>query len=178
MYYLGVGGVPTGGFLSHYFNITAPISSTSSRSSLASSTASSTKTDATAAATTTGTTPPASDTDGQDISSKSKSRKGLSTGAKAGIGVACAIVGLALIGAAIFLFLRKRASSNVPATDKPENIEGGEFYAPPVLGSQNMPAEVMGEKPRAEAIGDRPSGWELSAEAVGDKRSRGWELPA
>lgn len=48
---------------------------------------------------------------------------GLSVGAKAGIGAACGIVGLVLIGLAIFFFLRQRRRTAAAATSQPPPLD-------------------------------------------------------
>jgi hypothetical protein len=74
------------------------------------------------------------------VTSEPKSSSGLSTGAKAGIGVACGIVGLALIAALAFFLLRRgKKQTGVPDYA----VEKNGYEPPKEMDSRPQPAEIM-----------------------------------
>jgi len=76
----------------------------------------------------------------------SSSTSGLSTGAKAGIGVGAAIGGLLLLSLAIFLFHRHKRHRQRPAIPQLDSREKGGVYEVQGKGLQTHPAEVSGEE--------------------------------
>ncbi|SPO07124.1 uncharacterized protein DNG_09818 [Cephalotrichum gorgonifer] len=104
----------------------APQSSATDSSSSSSTDVAAASTSSTQSSSSTALPTPASDSsssqDGEDDSDSSAPAGGLSTGAKAGIGISVGAVALALIGTAVWLFLRRRAAKS-PASS-PYNISG------------------------------------------------------
>ena len=91
----------------------------------------------------------------------SDSRSGLSTGAQAGIGVGVALAGLALIGAFVLFFLRRRKQRPKPSAEIPSSpVEAPPHDTPKIGGtspaytSQNstpMPPSELGGQGREYA---------------------------
>jgi hypothetical protein len=97
----------------------------------------------------------------------SKAGSTLSTGAKAGIGVACAVVGLLLIGLAVFFFLRRRrraASASVPV-----GAAGSVQPVPYVTTSLNAPPnDYLRDKEAQTHLADSPQSEDVPGRGLRD----------
>jgi len=97
----------------------------------------------------------------------SKAGASLSTGAKAGIGVACAIVGLLLIALGVFFFLRRRrrgASASVPV-----GAAGSVQPVPYVTTSLNAPPnDYLRDKEAQTHLADSPQSEDVPGRGLRD----------
>ena len=100
-----------------------------------------------------------SDTSSPNIGAKQSS--GLSTGAKAGIGVACGLVGLAIVAGAILYFVLRKRRENASAGSGELDKVTNDYYEPPPpvqeMHAATWRAEMMtngGHQDRAELEGN------------------------
>ncbi|CAK3792756.1 Hypothetical predicted protein [Lecanosticta acicola] len=160
-------------FSSHYFNITAAAASSSSTPTSSST------------ATTTSSSTPASQTN--NPSAVANSDSGLSTGAKAGIGVGVAIGALVLIGAGIaafFLLRRRKGGDYAPAKSSPDFLSGSDqamqqqhqyqaYQKPPTNSGELPSAPVYSPRGGYVAVPSQEKPVEMAASDRGPS-----ELPA
>lgn len=124
--------------------------STSRTSSITTTTASSSSASASATAASTAALPSSTSPPGQD---------GLSTGAKAGIGIGCAIAGLAVIAVIAVFLLRRRRRSFSPgdagelATSNPQKPPAEMWQTPTELAGSGLSAELPYEQEHKGSIG-------------------------
>ncbi|KAK3389520.1 hypothetical protein B0H63DRAFT_463902 [Podospora didyma] len=101
---------------------------------------------------------------------------GLSTGAKAGIGIGAAVVGLLILGAlsAMFILLRRRRKNDeAPASSGPVGDAKDGYIGDPPPGVAEMPTPALPKTPSLSELGSdqtaRP--WSLRSELQGNNTS-------
>ncbi|KAH6990283.1 hypothetical protein EDB80DRAFT_168055 [Ilyonectria destructans] len=78
---------------------------------------------------------------------EASTNSGLSTGVKAGIGAAAGVVFIAIIAAAVFLFLRKRRTIRTPLPEPPKDELSPEIFSPAELYDHANPHTLRPELP-------------------------------